>query len=567
MKIRRIFRLTFIFVLFAFIGSVFFFLFTLKTSPKYMSPLYAISKVISFLPALFTAALLVGAAYNFENNPSKYERLHDFRRILYSTVFFTALVTFAFEIISPRVNGKINKINNLPHIVSSCIESAKILIERGQKTAAAAFLDEALKLDAKNESAKALLHSLPAREVEKETKAGNKNPFLSRPFDTSFLIKTARASYEKKNFIDAHHYSALALKNALPSKESEIELKEINKNSWKALMNTAKDEGINAEYAQKLKGYFAYSRGEYLEAYKIFYALARKSRVNEADTADYLQLSKEKLGERYFFDDEIVPLPAMNYTENVHFKLENEGGGFDVLHIERVANDLSTQNREYLLGLSLYSFDRNGGLKAAFYAEKAKLVPLKSDSERTPDKPSDSLLELCAVDKEGKLKKPLYKGGYEKNIEDYRILHIKMSDFLLLKKAVNGVKAMPIHSLFHFSRIAEKYGFSSEIAMQCLIKRTLSPAFFLAVFIFAAAIGSIYRLKKRIEFQLSWLIPIALIAIFVCAALPLLFYMYEMFLFALISLFGAKIALIIAVIAHVLLLFNASVYFMMQGDE
>lgn len=570
MKGRITFRLWIVFSIFAFIFAAIFYFFAQKNFPLSVRILRALLFLIFLLPAIFMTSLLVGASYNAESRTAKYDRMHDFRQILYFSIFFTAVLTFVNEIAKPLIDKKIDIINDSPEIVAAYIESAKIMKARGQKEAAVAFLDEALKKDAKNESAKSLLHSLSLQgDVKEKEKAQKNRP--SFPEDVFSLVKKARFAFEKNNFVDAHHYSSLSLKSALPSKEIEAEMKSVREKSWSELLSTKNDEGINADYAQKIKGYLFYIRGEYLRAYEIFTKLSRKSASLEedADVKDYLALCKEKLGERYFFDEEILPLPAMDFSENVHFMAQNEDGSFDVVHIKKTVDSLGTQDAEFLIGLSVFTFDSNRKYKQGFYSEKAKLTKLKNDSGilSTNAVKNNSLLFVCSVNKDCSLQKPVFKGGYDKNIEEYKILNVRMSDFKVVKDAMKGEKNMSLLSLWKFAFIAKKYGFSEEIVLQNLIKRILSPAFLLSLFILSAAVGTSYRLKKRIDFQLGWTLSISFMLCFLCVAFYEFSPLYGMFFLSLISLFGGKMVFFIAVSAHILLLFGVSTNFLIKNAE
>ncbi len=404
--------------------------------------------------------------------------------------------------------------------------------------------------------------------------AENKNP-LSESYR---LLLTSRKCLENEDWFGAHFYAQEALSITNQKDVNYNNIRQIAAEAWNKI-SEARFSGTTEEqriFAKKLEGYTALYEHDNLHAYYVFKSLSEtsKSLSLDPDVARYLSVAEERLENQYFFTDETVSLQNFENANNVYFKILHKDRTTDIYFIKGITSAGSNESLvQYLRGLCIFTLDRNGNYVSGSYTTYAKMKEISTSYFDDEAKKSLEIEEdiftvpyiiLNSVDrlKEGVINKPSAQKGEPKFTDSgYIILPVNYSDFNLLKEASAGIDSMSISSIFLFSRIAEKYGYATELYVLSILNRLLYPLFILICSIALGIAAWHGRLPPNSVFKFKWIIVFP-IFIFLDYMLYKSFMLFFKFInFTIMGIVGLKFAIPISAAVFVVLLVIVSMIF------
>lgn len=404
--------------------------------------------------------------------------------------------------------------------------------------------------------------------------AENKNP----PSESYRLLLTSRKCLENEDWFGAHFYAQEALSITNQKDVNYNNIRQIAAEAWNKI-SEARFSGTTEEqriFAKKLEGYTALYEHDNLHAYYVFKSLSEtsKSLSLDPDIVRYLSVAEERLENQYFFTDETVSLQNFENANNVYFKILHKDKTTDIYFIKGITSAGSNESLvQYLRGLCIFTLDRNGNYVSGSYTTYAKMKEISTSYFDDEAKKSLEIEEdiftvpyiiLNSVDrlKEGVMNKPAAQKGEPKFTESgYIILPINYSDFNLLKEASAGIDSMSISSIFLFSRIAEKYGYATELYVLSILNRLLYPLFILICSIALGIAAWHGRLPPNSVFKFKWIIVFP-IFIFLDYMLYKSFMLFFKFInFTIMGIVGLKFAIPISTTVFVILLVIVSLIF------
>jgi hypothetical protein len=235
---------------------------------------------------------------------------------------------------------------------------------------------------------------------------------------------------------------------------------------------------------------------------------------------------------------------------------------------------------QYLRALTIVSVSRAGEVFRTMTVPYAKVLPV-SVKTLTPttkalmgiDDNIESvpyiMLKSVGRDSPEIHNEPLYtyQNGETAMTPEYILLSIPYEDFLLLENSTSTPESMSLPSLIKLVRMAEKYGFCTEVFGQALMNRLYYPLWILVIFILLAGFGWNNRIGANQYFKFSWafaFIPFILIS--------MLFNKMMMFLFRLVNYvllggLGISGGMTAGLVLYIVMLICASVFFVSRRSE
>jgi len=510
-----------------------------------------------FIPPIVGTAFLLGFSFDFGKNyqgslsrfsPAMFVR---FKTVLVTGLIFSLLLTLFSEVVFPLVNRKIKKYEEMPKLQKEYKNFAANLYSNGRFELSREFAKMALEIDPMDSEAVKLMdeaeiaakqmeltHVNPANlDMEKILSTTPENqPEMQKDFSQNkfsepykaFLL--AKECFRNEDWFGAHFYAQEALSISNTKDVNYTNFKQLAAEAWNK-MSDARFSGTTEEqkiFAKKYEGYVALAEHDNLHAYYVFKTLSETSKKLslDPDVVRYLAVAEDRLEKQYFFTDETLNLQNFEDSNNVYFKIEHSDKTTDIYFIKGITSTGNKANLiQYLRGLCVFSLDRDGNYIAGSYTAYAKM---KEISTNYFDSATKKVLEidekiytvpyiiLNSVDKfkEGTVNSSqLKKGSSQFTQHGYIILPIKYEDFNILKEASAGIDAMSLSSLFQFIKIAENYGYSTEVCIQSVLNRLFYP-YFLLLCAIALGIGAWHgRLPPNSIFKFKWIIifPIFLV--------------------------------------------------------
>ncbi len=617
MKIKQIHIVSLSFIVFCFLLCLAYSLTLLplpvliaSTERKYRL-LCCASNFIIILPAVFFTSALIGWAIDFGAHPEN-SRLRfsaamfgRLRTVFINALIFVAMLTFAQELVRPRIETAKKSLEELPPLMAEYQASAVNAFANQRFEEAFKYARLASAIEPDNPENKLLLYKTEAQVNETNTMTHSivqtmnvltfgdssfgipkeKTPVPLEPFESFKLFQTAQKCYAEEDWFGAHYYSQSALKSANEKDVNITEYKLLAADAWNKL-NQARGYTKNSEqniFEKKYEGYVALINGDILRAYYIFNTLSHQSKVlsMDSDVERYLKISKTALENQYFYNDETFNLKGFETANNVYFKVQNPlNGTTDVFYIKGVTSTGKAANMiQYLRGLTAIHLSPEGEYLSGIYVPYAKMKNIETrflDEETRAafalDKSVRTIpyIQLNSIDRnlEGFFYRPVNIGGSEENsYGGYMILPIPYSDFNYIKEASKGASAMQLASLLSFYEKAEKYGFSGEIFCHSLMNRLLSPLYTLIVFVALALTAWNCRMNENAIFKFHW--------IYIFPLLSVLFVLFKLTmdsLFRLINLSilgycGTEYSLVAALALYTLFLFMTSLAFLSKNNS
>lgn len=616
MKVRKVFVICVSFIIFIFLLCILlgFFVFKIPelidSSTKIYKFLNGLKYFFEIIPAGLATGLLIGWSFDFGINPDgsrlrfSNAMFNRYKHVVVDSLIVVFIVTLVMEFALPSVKTQMNKYSNLPILQKEYKNFAESLFEQGRYNLSYEFSKIAYDINPLDKESSDLLdkselaskHSrkknnfVDSEDVKESTGViGDKVNYgykdtiihteLKEPYNTFSLMKTAKDCLNKKDWFGAHYYAQTAIIAASSRDINLIELKQIAATAWNEIsqakyLGTTDDQKI---FAKKLNGYNALIENDNLKAYYIFRTLSLSSKKVslDPDIIRYLSISEERLQREYFFTDETLNMQGFESSNSVYFKIDKKNGNKDIYFIKGVTNTESTSGLvQYLRGLSIFKVDRNGNYISGIYTPYAKMISISTDIF------TDEMKELLEIDSsiksvpyillnsvdrnlENKICRPQLKKGYDDTIIDnYIILPIDFNDFSLLKEASNGIDSMKLNSVYRFTSLATKYGFSKKVCLQALINRLLFPLFFLICMIFVG-IGAWHgRIPPNSVFKFKWLIVFPFFYIIFYYLYKFLNVVFELVNYSLLNMVNKSFVFLVALIVYFSIFFVSSIIFL-----
>ncbi len=559
-----------------------------------------------YIPGVVITGFVVSCSVHFGRNPEgSTERfskamMERFKMVMIVSISIAFFLTVCSEVLGLLTANKKASIINRPKIVNDYINVGNKLFDNGYYERAMNYAEAALKLSPNEKNAinlkdRADVEINRARtsnirfklyeSVEEAEKVDRVVIDAKQINEVYQLYEKAQSAFDKKEWFNAHYYSELGIKLATPKDPNLEELKKLSTAAWNNLTeyhNLAKTEG-QLIFEKKYQGYLALVQKDDLKAYYIFRELYQSSREmqSDPDVVFYLEIAENRINERSFFVDETFELKSFESANDIYFAYEYADGSRDIVYFKGMTTVASTGNSiQYLRGLTVVSISRNGDVIRTMTVPYAKVLPV-SVKTLTPTTKAlmgidDSidcvpyiLLKSVGRDSPDIHNEPLYtyQNGETATTPEYLLLSIPYDDFLLLERSTSTPESMSLPSLIKLVRMAEKYGFCTEVYGQSLMNRMYFPLWILVIFVLLAGFGWNNRIDVNQYFKFSWafaFIPFILIS--------MLFNKMMMFLFRLINYvllggLGISGGMITGLVLYIIMLICASVLFVSRHSR
>ncbi len=570
---------------------------------KFMTGLQNFSK---YLPGVaitgFTVSCSVHFGRNAEGSTERFSKamMDRFKMVMIVSISIAFLLAVSSEVLGLLTANKKTSIINRPKIVNDYVNVGNKLIDNGYYERAMNYAEAALKLSPNDKKAQNLKDRADVEinrarnsnirfklyeSVEDAEKVDRVNINAEQINEVYQLYEKAQLAFDKKEWFNAHYYSELGIKLATSKDPNLEELKKLSTAAWNNLTeyhDLAKTEG-QLTFEKKYQGYLALVQKDDLKAYYIFRELYQSSREmqSDPDVVFYLQIAENRINERSFFVDETFELKSFESANDVYFAYEYADGSRDIIYFKGMTTVASTGNSiQYLRTLTIVSVSRAGEVFRTMTVPYAKVLPV-SVKTLTPttkalmgiDDNIESvpyiMLKSVGRDSPEIHNEPLYtyQNGETAMTPEYILLSIPYEDFLLLENSTSTPESMSLPSLIKLVRMAEKYGFCTEVFGQALMNRLYYPLWILVIFILLAGFGWNNRIGANQYFKFSWafaFIPFILIS--------MLFNKMMMFLFRLVNYvllggLGISGGMTAGLVLYIVMLICASVFFVSRRSE
>lgn len=573
------------------------------TSYKFCTGLNLFTKI---LPCMVFAGFILATSIQFGRNPegsttrfspAMFKR---YKVIIIISIICTFILTLSNETLSLYSKRRQEFLRNQPDLVNEYIEASRNFLIKNNPEAAAAYAEEALKLDKTNEEAANLKNKADIQLNIKETKSVRilHETDLSDLFtDTSSNIVTeslgnvynlytkAKKAWANEEWFQAHYFAENAIKIASPKDANINELKEISAAAWNKLSelkNLARSEDQKV-FMEKYEGYKALMEEDYLKAYYLLKTIQMEhpELKNDSDLNFYTDIAENKINERTFFSDETWNLKNFETANDIYFTLKHKDGWTDIIYFKGMTEVKTTGGMiQYLRGLSIQSIDALGRFHSSMSVPYAKVLtvsvkdlnPLIKDNlglERSINYVPYILLRSIDRYNANESIHPLYSyaDSNETTGSDFTMLPMEFSDFQMIEKTTANPETIPLGTLFRLISKAESFGYSPSIFGQVLLNRLLYPLFILICFLILASFAWNYRMDENMYFKAVWILIFPIFAVLCQFFYQIITYLYKLFNYGLLGIFGPTGALLWGAVIFVIIVFITSIAFMGERSE
>ena len=559
-----------------------------------------------YIPGVVITGFVVSCSVHFGRNPEgSTERfskamMERFKMVMIVSISIAFFLTVCSEVLGLLTANKKASIINRPKIVNDYINVGNKLFDNGYYERAMNYAEAALKLSPNEKNAINLKDRADVEinrtrtsnirfklyeSVEEAEKVDRVVIDAKQINEVYQLYEKAQSAFDKKEWFNAHYYSELGIKLATPKDPNLEELKKLSTAAWNNLTeyhNLAKTEG-QLIFEQKYQGYLALVQKDDLKAYYIFRELYQSSREmqSDPDVVFYLEIAENRINERSFFVDETFELKSFESANDIYFAYEYADGSRDIVYFKGMTTVASTGNSiQYLRGLTVVSISRNGDVFRTMTVPYAKVLPV-SVKTLTPTTKAlmgidDSidcvpyiLLKSVGRDSPDIHNEPLYtyQNGETATTPEYLLLSIPYDDFLLLERSTSTPESMSLPSLIKLVRMAEKYGFCTEVYGQSLMNRMYFPLWILVIFVLLAGFGWNNRIDVNQYFKFSWafaFIPFILISMLFN---KMMIFLFRLINYVLLGGLGISGGMITGLVLYIIMLICASVLFVSRHSR
>lgn len=526
------------------------------------------------LPALVFCSFMVGWAIEFGNMAGavKYkfhpEIFACFGRVILTSIALVFILSLTNEVFIPILSFQQKRAVELPQILKEYKNFAETCFNKGNMELACEYAAKALEINPKDDKmifvydhASAVLDSVKFISPDNlddndemsvailEDEADYKN--------VSGLIKKSKEAAEKKAWFESHYYAQVAVQLCDESDLNLPEAKLLAANAWNKLQEPLVTNMEETEeqllYRQKKAAYFLLMNGDTLGAYYKFLDITAtfdKAQF-DPDVVQFMKIATERVTKQNFFTDELINLRKFETTTDVCFSVPLSDNTKDVVFIKGITPIKDGGNMvQYLRGLSIYTFDKNGVFQKSVFAPYAKMLvePVSAFDAATKRKfgISDTLrnvpfILLNGVDRSDRTKtsSPVFNSVNPKaTFENSIIIPISADDFSVACDASLGAEGLSLFSLATIVKNARHFGYSAEIFGSTLLTRLTYPIIILIIFVFLATAAWNYRLEKNQVFRFVWIFIMPFASLFIYFAYKCLLLFLKVLNFVLFSSFG-----------------------------
>lgn len=577
--------------------------YVLSVSVGYYKFLSILQIFFGFLPSILATSYVVGLSIYFGSDqegsltrfsPAMFVR---YRKILFSSVVFVAIISFSNLLFIPLINNKLESYREIPGLIKEYQKLSEKLFNEKKYEQAFIFAKKAFDIDSKNQKTYKLMtaaelemnNSNNSSSAESEifkkdiNQQKRKRIFATVPHDVYELLKTARECFKNEDYFGAHYNSTMALNISSERDLNVSELKQIAAESWNKLTFPGEPKPTEEQkiFAKKLEGYASLINGDYLKSYYIFKNLSEQSKKLslDIDVATYLEKAEEFVKNSYFFIDETYNLVEFEKFNNVNFKIQNKDGSKTLVFIKGITPVVeTTENVLFFRNLTIMNVDSEGNVVSGCFDSYAKAFSISTDifEEETKETLGISgfkyvpLVKLVSVDRklEGVFNSPEKIENVEfSDFNNFMILPVSFENFELIQKASKGPENMNLLSLFKFVGISDEFGFSSDVFAQSLFNKMVFPFLILSLMILISVFAWNCRLNENQVFKFKWIIifPFAGSIFYLLYRIILIF--FKFFNFAMLSIGGYRLGLVLSVSVQVLFIILFSVVFLSQTNK
>ncbi len=401
---------------------------------------------------------------------------------LVAFVVLTVVYTVFFEGLAPSARARLSGMEYQSRLAREFLSQANARKQKGDFSSALTYADYYLRIDRENPSVTDLRAELAAEAAKQQLKSEAKPAPAEQPpqgLDAAALLEKSRYYFEKQDYYSAHYYAT----QALGQEPGRTDAMRLAAQAWDKItgFTPSQAEADTAKlYEQKKRAYDALMGEDVLTAYYSFVALAEKY-PKDADVAEYLEKSRQKVQEASFFIDEAqkaVPLPG---TENVVFINKEEKGTTEAVFIGKL---VETGEGVFALDVEAIQYRSDGSVVYHFSVPYGKLF--------------GSTLVLHAIDGKDRLTQvlPLYLAGSRPKAEQgILILRPTVEEMRALSADRGGSFHVGLARLWRMKNSLAGYGLLEQGISVQLVMDILMPFVFLTLSFFALAFGWGFRAR------------------------------------------------------------------------
>ncbi len=269
---------------------------------------WELSSALGRLAAWAPALLFVAAALAAERSEGE-SSFHDLAYALLTPAFVVAAALSLFFLLAvPFADARAHWYENASADFNRSLSLAKEAYEDGDYAAAEEHIQRCKAIDRTERRFIDLndrLQEALIRAGDQAAAAPREKPAASEEpswFEANRFYLEALSARDEGRFFDAHYLA----KRSLALYPGRREVAKLVDDTWtlmRSLAPSAQEVEEAAFYGRKLEGYRLFSANEYLEAYRLYTALA-EMRPDDADVANYREKSAQGLASVAFFIDE-----------------------------------------------------------------------------------------------------------------------------------------------------------------------------------------------------------------------------------------------------------------------
>lgn len=310
----------------------------------------------------------------------------------------------------------------------------------------------------------------------------------------------------------AHYYAKLAYQTFADGHPLKFEAENLAERSWAEIekgLHSSLEQPSILLFKNKQQAYEAMQAGNFIKAYYSFLQIKNdllKSDESKKDTEleHFLNLAKTNLECNTFFYDEIENIPAFTINKNISFSVFNSPEANSKIHIYGIARTIDKKNNEIYLMNTEYSYYENNCLKYSILIPYSKLKKLENNGGK-----DSVMLQIRPVDRNvfnNDVEPKVITGTLPPENSYNIILPMSLDDFNLIETASLSPAEIKLSSLYYFSVIAEKYGFTKAAYLREIVFRLAKPMLLLIISIAAVILAWVFRLTPGVQFKKRWII-------------------------------------------------------------
>lgn len=554
------------------------------------------------LPSVLASGFLVSLAVYFGEDAQKAQMrfspviMKNFRATMLLSLVLVAVMTGVAEIGVPLVQRKKTFSEQAAGLLAEYSLLGEQALSSENYSLAHRYGSRILKINPSSPDGKKLIDKSeavlkaikkiqPEKPSAKTARELHLNDEISGETVTS-LIQKSREAAEKGRWFESHYFAQLA---STAGSDRDINIKEARRlasQAWNVLQTVSPAEKTSDQrlFAKKRSAYKALSEGDCIEAYYQFMEISRQDIewASDPDVTEFLEIARSRVEKQCFFIDETYSLQSFENYLNVYFTVKRPTGYTDVVYIRGITPVYDSGGMvQYLRGLTITTFARNGSFVRSVSVPYAKMLSVAADSfdenmrtqlslpknaERVP------YILLKSLDRNGRGNAILPKYEYaepprSKNAGEptFAVLGMSTEDFFVACEHSPGMESISLNTLLKSAGKADSFGWSKEVTGAAMIKRITYPLIMCALLLFIASLAWNFRLQKGQIFKFVWVFVIPVCTLATEAFIQIILAVGGLFNFMFISVAGNS-ALLLAVGIWTVILFLTSFYFVTRKN-